>query len=71
VIAATPTADRNSRLTRLTDRGRRLHEPIEAVAATIEAERAKQVGAPRLEELPTTLSDLLAHQQGQPVRQRP
>jgi len=31
----------------------------------------EQAGAPRLEELRTTLSDLLAHRQGQPVRQRP
>ena len=39
--------------------GRRLSERIEAVAATIEAEWAVQVGAPRLEELRATLSDLL------------
>jgi len=41
------------------------------VAATVEAEWAEQVGAPRLEELRTTLSDLLTHRQGQPARQRP
>jgi hypothetical protein len=50
--------------------GRRLYERIEAVAATIEAEWAEQAGAPRLEELRTTLSDLLTPRQGQPVRQR-
>jgi len=44
--------------------GRRLYERIEAVAATIEAEWAEQAGAPRLEELRTTLSDLLTHRQG-------
>jgi DNA-binding MarR family transcriptional regulator len=64
-------ADRNSRLIRLTERGRRLYERIEAVAATIEAEWAEQVGTQRLEELRTTLSDLLLHRQGQPVKQRP
>ena len=51
--------------------GRRPYRRIEAVAATIEAKWAEQVGAPRLEELRTTLSDLLTHRQGQPVRQRP
>src|SRR5215469_8464530 len=51
----TDPADRNSRLIRLTDRGRRLYERIEAVAATIEAEWAEQAGAPRLEELRTSL----------------
>ena len=60
----TDPADRNSRLIRLTDRGRRLYERIEAVAATVEAEWAEQVGAPRLEELRATLSELLAHRQG-------
>ena len=67
----TDSADRNSRMIRLTDRGRRLYERIEAVAATIEAEWAEQAGTPRLEELRTTLSDLLTHRQGQPVGQRP
>ena len=57
-------ADRNSRLIRLTERGRRLYERIEAVAATIEAEWAEQVGTQRLEELRTTLNDLLLHRQG-------
>ena len=56
---------------RLTERGRRLYEQIETVAATIEAEWAEQVGTQRLEELRTTLSDLLLHRQGQPVKQRP
>jgi len=51
--------------------GRRLDERIEAMAATIEAEWAEQAGAPRLEKPRTTLSDLLTHRQGQPVRQRP
>jgi DNA-binding MarR family transcriptional regulator len=67
----TDPADRNSRLIRLTGRGRQLYERIEAVAAAIEAEWAEQVGARRLEELRTTLSDLLTYRQGQPVRQRP
>src|SRR5215472_18754728 len=60
----TDPVDRNSRLIRLTDRGRRLYERIETVAATVEAEWAEQVGARRLEELRTTLSDLLTHRQG-------
>jgi len=51
--------------------GRRLYERIEAAAATIEAGWAEQVGAPRLEELRTALSDLMTHRQGRPVRQRP
>jgi len=33
------------------------------VAAAIEAERAEQIGAPRLDELRATLSDLLTHRQ--------
>ena len=60
----TEPTDGNSRLIRLTDRGRRLYERIETVAATVEAEWAEQVGARRLEELRTTLSDLLTHRQG-------
>ncbi len=63
----TDPADRNARLIRLTERGRRLYERIETVAAAIEAEWAQQVGAQRLEELRATLSDLLTHRQGQPV----
>src|SRR5215472_9340402 len=66
----TDPADQSSRLIRLTDGGRRLYERIEAVAATVEAEWAEQVGAQRLEELRTTLSDLLKYRQGQPGRQR-
>lgn len=62
-------ADRNSRLIRLTERGRRLYERIEAVAATIEAEWAEQVGTQRLEELRSTLGDLLLHRRGQPMEQ--
>ena len=61
----TDPADQSSRLMRLTDRGRRVYERIEAVAATIEAEWAEQVGSQRLEELRATLSDLLTHRQGQ------
>jgi DNA-binding MarR family transcriptional regulator len=63
----TDPADRNSRLIRLTESGRRLYQRIEAVAATVEAEWAQQVGTRRLEELRTTLSDLLMHRQGQPA----
>jgi DNA-binding MarR family transcriptional regulator len=66
----TDPADQHARLIRLTERGRRLYERIEAVAATIEAEWAEQVGARRLEELRATLGDLLMHRQGQPGRQR-
>jgi DNA-binding MarR family transcriptional regulator len=61
----TDPADHNSRLIRLTASGRRLYERIEAVAATIEAEWAEQVGSRRLEELRATLSDLLARRHGQ------
>src|SRR6516164_3083970 len=61
----TDPADPNARLIRLTERGRRLYERIEAVAATIEAEWAEQVGAQRLEDLRSTLGDLLVHRQGQ------
>ena len=61
----TDPADPNARLIRLTERGRRLYERIEAVAATIEAEWAEQVGSQRLEELRATLSDLLARGHGQ------
>ena len=64
----TDPADPNARLIRLTDRGRRLYERIEAVAATIEAEWAEQVGAQRIAELRATLSDLLMHRQGQATR---
>jgi len=61
----TDPADPNARLIRLTERGRRLYERIEAVAATIEAEWAGQVGAQRLEDLRSTLGDLLMRRQGQ------
>src|SRR5438105_6218557 len=50
----------NARLIRLTRRGRQLYERMEAVAATVEAEWAQQIGAGRLEELRTILADLLA-----------
>src|SRR5215469_12991991 len=66
----TDPADRNSRLIRLTERGRRLYERIEAVAATIEAEWAQQVGTRRLEELRAILGDLLIARKDQPS-QRP
>jgi hypothetical protein len=49
----TDPGHRNSRLIRLPGRVRQLHERIEAVAPTIEAEWAEQVGAPRLEKLRT------------------
>jgi len=40
------------------------HKRIEAMAATIEAEWAEQAGARGLQELRTTLSDLLTPRQG-------
>jgi DNA-binding MarR family transcriptional regulator len=49
----------NARLLRLTERGRRLYERIEAVARAVEAEWAERIGPRRLEELRTILSDLL------------
>jgi DNA-binding MarR family transcriptional regulator len=48
------------RLIRLTDRGRDLYAHIEAVARSVEADWAQQVGAARLEELRATLSELVA-----------
>ena len=57
-----------ARLLRLTSRGRQLYERMESVAATIEAEWAKQVGAGRLEDLRTILTDLLAARQNRPAR---
>jgi DNA-binding MarR family transcriptional regulator len=66
----TDPADPGSRLIRLTERGRRLYQRIEAVAATIEAEWADQIGAQRLGELRATLSELLTRRRGQPGRQR-
>jgi len=44
--------------------GQRLYKRIEAMAATIEAEWAEQAGARGLQELRTTLSDLLTPRQG-------
>ena len=59
------------RLLRLTERGRRLYERIEATAAAVEAEWAQHVGPGRLEELRTILSDLLTARQDRPLKQRP
>jgi DNA-binding MarR family transcriptional regulator len=56
----TEPAGGNARLLRLTERGRRLYERIETVAAAVEAEWAEEIGASRLEELRTILTDLLA-----------
>ncbi|MDR2986948.1 MAG: hypothetical protein LBV34_19135, partial [Nocardiopsaceae bacterium] len=53
----------NARLLRLTRRGRQLYERIEAVAAAVEAEWAREIGSSRLEELRTILTDLLAARQ--------
>jgi DNA-binding MarR family transcriptional regulator len=61
----------NMRLLRLTERGRRLYKRIEAVAATVEAEWAQQVGTERLAELRAILGDLTIARQGQPARQQP
>jgi DNA-binding MarR family transcriptional regulator len=54
----TDPPDGNTRLLRLTERGRRLYERIEAVAATVEAEWARRIGAERLEELRSILTEL-------------
>ena len=67
----TEPADGNARLLRLTKRGRRLYERIEAVAAAVEAEWAQQIGASRLEELRTVLGDLLIARKDQPSKQHP
>ena len=56
-----------ARLVRLTGRGQQLYEHIEAVAAAVEAEWAQQIDARRLEDMRTTLSDLLAARQGPPA----
>src|SRR6516225_319338 len=67
----TEPADGNARLLRLTKRGRRLYERIEAVAAAVETEWAQQIGASRLEELRAILGDLLTARQDQPSKQHP
>ena len=67
----TEPADGNARLLRLTKRGRRLYERIEAVAAAVETEWAQQIGASRLEELRAILGDLLIARQDQPSKQHP
>jgi DNA-binding MarR family transcriptional regulator len=59
------------RLLRLTESGRRLYGRIEAVAATVEAEWAQQVGPGRLEDLRAILSDLLTARPDRPAKQRP
>ena len=59
------------RLLRLTESGRRLYGRIEAVAATVEAEWAQQVGPGRLEDLRAILSDLLTARPNRPAKQRP
>lgn len=59
----TSPADGTTRLVRLTGRGRRLYEHIEAVATTVEAEWAQQVGARRLQEMRTTLGELITSRQ--------
>jgi DNA-binding MarR family transcriptional regulator len=66
---AEPSGSR--RLLRLTESGRRLYGHIEAVAATVEAEWAQQVGPGRLEDLRAILSDLLTARPDRPAKQRP
>ena len=63
--------DGSRRLLRLTDSGRRLYGRIEAVAATVEAEWARQVGPRRLEDLRAILSDLLTTRPDRPAKQHP
>jgi len=65
----TDPADRNARLVRLTERGRRLMGRIEAVAASVEQEWARDIGAQRLEELRAILTDLRASRPRQPRRE--
>jgi DNA-binding MarR family transcriptional regulator len=59
----------SARLLRLTERGRRLYERIEAVAAEVEAEWAQQIGAKRLEQLRAILIDLEATRRDKPSTQ--
>jgi DNA-binding MarR family transcriptional regulator len=59
----TEPPDGGARLLRLTERGRTLYGYIEAVAAEVEAEWARQIGASRLEELRAILSDLVLARQ--------
>jgi len=54
----TDPAGGNARLVWLTQRGHALMDHIQAVAATIEAEWAQDIGAGRLEELRSTLTEL-------------
>jgi DNA-binding MarR family transcriptional regulator len=63
----TEPAGGNARLLRLTRRGRQLYERMEAVAATVEAEWAQEIGEGRLEDLRTILADLLAARQDRPA----
>ena len=64
----TDPADRNARLVRLTERGRELMLRMEAIAASIEREWAREVGAQRLEELRAILAHLGAARQRQARR---
>ncbi|MBV9452037.1 MAG: MarR family transcriptional regulator [Streptosporangiaceae bacterium] len=64
----TDPADRNARLVRLTERGRKLMQRMEAIAASIEREWAREIGARRLDELRATLADLGAARQRQARR---
>jgi DNA-binding MarR family transcriptional regulator len=67
----TDPSEGSRRLLRLTESGRRLYGRIEAVAATVEAEWAQQVGPDRLEDLRTILSELLTARPDRPAKQRP
>jgi DNA-binding MarR family transcriptional regulator len=67
----TEPASGSVRLLRLITRGRQLYERIEATAAAVEAEWEQQIGAGRLEELRTTLADLLATRQDRSARRVP
>jgi DNA-binding MarR family transcriptional regulator len=64
----TDPAGGTTRLVRLTGRGQQLYEHIEAVATAVEAEWAQQIGARRLEDMRTTLGDLLAARQCPPAK---
>jgi DNA-binding MarR family transcriptional regulator len=66
----TDPSEGSRRLLRLTESGRRLYGRIEAVAATVEAEWAQQVGPSRLEDLRTVLSELLTARPDRPAKQR-
>jgi DNA-binding MarR family transcriptional regulator len=61
----------NARLVRLTERGQELMDHIQTVAAAIEREWAQDIGAVRLEELRTTLTDLRTARQARSREQQP